>query len=100
MPSKLSADDLDSLADKLPDWSLSEDRLSIQRSLRFADFAEAFTFMTRAALMAERMNHHPDWRNVYNRLEISLTTHDLAGVSDLDLRMAKALNSVYQHFCH
>jgi 4a-hydroxytetrahydrobiopterin dehydratase len=100
MPNKLSPEDLTSLSDKLPDWQLSDDRLAIQRSFRFADFAEAFTFMTRAALMAERMNHHPDWRNLYNRVDVSLTTHDLEGVSDLDLRMAKALNSVYQHFCH
>jgi 4a-hydroxytetrahydrobiopterin dehydratase len=73
---------------KLPLWTLRDDASAIYRSFRFADFSEAFAFMTRVALIAEKANHHPEWSNVYNRVEITLTTHDAAGLSQRDVNMA------------
>lgn len=95
MPPKLPPTDLPPLLAKLPDWRLSETQDSLTRCFRFTDFADAFAFMTRVALMAERMNHHPDWRNAYNRVDITLTTHDCEGLSDLDIRLGRAIDSVY-----
>ncbi|HVI51004.1 MAG TPA: 4a-hydroxytetrahydrobiopterin dehydratase [Candidatus Sulfotelmatobacter sp.] len=95
MPAKLNPADLPTQLAKLPDWRLNETQDSLSRSFRFTDFAGAFTFMTRVALMAERMNHHPDWRNVYNRVDITLTTHDCGGLSDHDIRLARAIDSVF-----
>lgn len=79
------------LAD-LPLWSLRADGLAIQRELRFADFAEAFGFMARVAIHAEKQDHHPEWSNVYNRVSITLTTHDAGGVSARDVAMARAID--------
>ena len=76
----------------LPAWSLSADGLSITRTFRFADFAEAFGFMTRVAILAEKADHHPEWFNVYNRVEISLTTHDAGGLSKRDVALASAID--------
>ena len=79
------------LAD-LPDWTLADDGKSISRELKFADFNEAFGFMTRVALLADKMDHHPEWFNVYNKLEITLTTHDAGGLSERDVKVAKAVS--------
>jgi len=96
MPRRLEAAEHASILLKLPDWDMPEGaEEAIRRSYRFPDFADAFTFMTRVALMAERMNHHPDWRNVYNRVDVTLTTHDLGGLSDADIQLARAMDSVY-----
>lgn len=73
----------------LPQWSAREDGLAITRELTFSDFNEAFGFMTRVALHAERVNHHPEWFNVYNRVAIMLTTHDAGGISQRDIDMAQ-----------
>lgn len=73
-------------------WKLLEDRDAIQRVLTLKDFNEAFGLMTRIALLAEKMNHHPEWQNVYNRLTITLTTHDVKGLSARDIRMAKFID--------
>jgi 4a-hydroxytetrahydrobiopterin dehydratase len=75
----------------LPGWELREGRLC--RTLRFPDFVQAFAFMARVALLAERMNHHPDWSNAYNRVEIALSTHDLGGLSTLDLELARQIDA-------
>ena len=80
------------LAAELPGWSLREGRLC--RSLRFADFAAAFAFMTRVAAEAERLGHHPDWSNVYSRVEIALSTHDLGGLSPLDVALAHRIDQL------
>ena len=81
----------------LPDWRTSSgDRPAIERSLKFADFNAAFGFMTRVALMADKMDHHPEWSNVYNRVEILLTTHDAGGVTELDLRLARFIDDAAQ----
>jgi 4a-hydroxytetrahydrobiopterin dehydratase len=77
----------------LPDWAAHPgDRPAITRTLKFADFNAAFGFMTRVALLADKMDHHPEWSNVYNRVEVLLTTHDADGVTELDLRMARFIN--------
>jgi 4a-hydroxytetrahydrobiopterin dehydratase len=66
----------------------------LHRDCAFADFNQAFGFMTRVALIAERMNHHPEWRNVWNRVEIDLVTHDSGGITQLDLDMARAIEEL------
>jgi 4a-hydroxytetrahydrobiopterin dehydratase len=74
---------------RLPKWSpVPGDRDAIQRTFRFSDFTAAFGFMTRIALMAEKMDHHPEWSNVYNRVDVVLTTHDANGVTELDVTLA------------
>ena len=77
---------------QLPAWTLRDDTSAIYRSYKFADFSEAFAFMTRVALLAEKDNHHPEWSNVYNRVEITLTTHDANGLSQRDVNMAWAID--------
>jgi 4a-hydroxytetrahydrobiopterin dehydratase len=72
----------------LPGWTLTDDGLAITRKFRFADFREAFAFMTRVALAAERADHHPEWNNVYNRVDIRLTTHDAGGLTERDFALA------------
>lgn len=81
------------LAD-LPGWTRHEGRDALTRRFQFADFNAAFGFMGRVALLAEAMNHHPEWFNVYNRVDVTLTTHDANGVTALDLRMARFMNSI------
>ena len=77
----------------LPGWTVAAgDRPAISRSLRFVDFNAAFAFMARVALKAETMDHHPEWSNVYNRIDILLTTHDAGGVTELDLTLARFIN--------
>ncbi|MBU6165252.1 MAG: 4a-hydroxytetrahydrobiopterin dehydratase [Alphaproteobacteria bacterium] len=80
------------LASQLPDWALEGEHL--KRSVRFADFSRAFAFMTRVALLAEAQDHHPEWFNVYNRVDIALTTHDAGGLSARDVRLAKAIDAL------
>ncbi|WP_339873228.1 4a-hydroxytetrahydrobiopterin dehydratase [uncultured Brevundimonas sp.] len=78
----------------LSGWSAAAgDRPAIERALKFADFNTAFAFMTAVALLAEKMDHHPEWSNVYNRVEILLTTHDAGGVTDNDIRMARFIDA-------
>ena len=81
MPAKKSASDF-------PGWTKVEGRDAVARTFTFADFNAAFGFMTRIALMADRLDHHPEWFNVYNRVEITLTTHDVDGLSELDRKLA------------
>jgi 4a-hydroxytetrahydrobiopterin dehydratase len=76
----------------LPAWTLREDGLAITRDFRFVDFSEAFAFMTRIALIAEKHDHHPEWSNVYNRVSITLTTHDAGGLSERDIKAARAID--------
>lgn len=81
----------EALLAELPEWSLREDGLAITRTFRFADFSEAWAFMNRVALHAEKADHHPEWFNVYNRVEVRLTTHDADGLSARDAAMARAM---------
>lgn len=79
---------------ELPDWALRADGLAIERRFKFRDFSEAFAFMTRVALLAEKADHHPEWANVYNRVDIVLTTHDAGGLSQRDVALAKAIGGL------
>lgn len=79
---------------QLSGWSLAREGKAIARTFTFADFSEAFGFMTRAALLAEQADHHPEWFNVYNRVEVTLTTHDAGGLSTRDVAMAKAMDAL------
>jgi len=89
---RLSSDEREEALVNLPDWILRDDGLAIARDFKFADFREAWGFMTRIALTAEKMDHHPEWWNVYNRVSITLTTHDAGGLSERDVRMAEAID--------
>jgi len=88
----LTAEQINALADELPQWSLVDGKL--HRELRFADFNEAFGFMTRVALIAETMGHHPEWSNVWNRVVIYLTTHDAGGLSSWDVQLAQRIDQL------
>jgi 4a-hydroxytetrahydrobiopterin dehydratase len=77
---------------QLEGWSAAEGRDAIVKTFRFADFNQAFGFMTRVALVAETLDHHPEWFNVYNRVEVLLATHDVDGVSALDVTLAKFMD--------
>lgn len=77
---------------ELPGWRQAEGREAITRSFRFRDFRDAFAFMARTALEAERLDHHPEWTNVYNRVEATLATHDAGGVTGFDLALARAMD--------
>jgi 4a-hydroxytetrahydrobiopterin dehydratase len=80
--------------DALPDWDYDEARDAISRAFTFNNFGEAFAFMTQVALMAEKADHHPEWSNVYNRVDITLTTHDAGGLSSRDVDMAAAIDGL------
>lgn len=77
---------------RLPEWRFDALRHALTRQFVFANFVQAFAFMTQVAQLAEHMNHHPEWCNVYNRVDVVLTTHDAAGVTDLDVDMALAMD--------
>ncbi len=87
------AERIDAL-DGLPEWDYDEGRDAITRGIVFTDFAEAFGFMAQVALLAERMDHHPEWKNVYNRVDILLTTHDAGGLSARDVELAGAIDDI------
>lgn len=89
-PTRLSHTDLQSALKTLCGWSLQADKL--HRQFQFQDFNQAFGFMTRLALVAETLGHHPEWFNVYNRVTIDLTTHDAGGITALDVRFAQKAN--------
>jgi 4a-hydroxytetrahydrobiopterin dehydratase len=80
--------------DVLSDWDYDEARDAISRRFVFADFPEAFAFMTRVALLAERADHHPEWSNVWNRVDILLTTHDAGGLSQRDVALAQEIDAI------
>ena len=75
-------------------WSIVQDRDAIFKQFKFKSFVEAFSWMTAAALCAEKMNHHPEWSNVYNRVQVTLMTHDIDGLSDLDIKLAQKMNQL------
>ncbi len=92
MVEKLAGDARRDALATLDSWAEVEDRDAIQKSFRFQDFNEAFGFMGRIALMAEKMDHHTEWFNVYNRVDITLSTHDAGGVSERDIALAKFID--------
>jgi len=89
---RLSDDELASALAELPGWSVVAGKL--HREYRFADFNAAFGFMTRVALEAERVNHHPDWSNVWNRVVVDLVTHDAGGLTASDVKLAKTMEAL------
>jgi 4a-hydroxytetrahydrobiopterin dehydratase len=90
----LSEADLADAIEALPDWDYDEARDALTRSVAFPDFAAAFAFMTRVALLAEKADHHPEWTNVWNRVDILLTTHEAGGLSTRDVAMAEAIDAL------
>lgn len=94
MVERLDAAGRAALAADLPGWAMAEGRDAIVRRFQFADFSAAWGFMARVALLAEAQDHHPEWSNVWNKVEILLTTHDAGGLSARDLRLAKAIDAV------
>jgi 4a-hydroxytetrahydrobiopterin dehydratase len=94
MAQKLTAEARKAAIGKLSQWSEVSGRDAITRKFTFKDFNEAFGFMTRAALVAEKMDHHPEWFNVYKTVDVTLSTHDAGGVTDLDIKLAEAMNKL------
>ena len=94
MSAKLDPALLPGLLSQLPRWSLDPEAVAISRHLEFADFNEAFAFMTRVALMAERKDHHPDWSNAYNVVDVTLTTHDARGLTMKDIELARFIDRI------
>jgi len=88
---KLEADAIRKALEALKGWSLRDDGLAIVKSFKFGNFAEAFGFMSECAIVAEKLNHHPEWSNVYSRVKVCLTTHDSQGVTERDLLLASAM---------
>ena len=94
MIKKLDSEQRAALSRTLPDWRHEPERDALVRSFRFKDFVEAFGFMTRVALLAEKADHHPEWSNVYNPVEILLTTHDCDGLSQSHIDLAKKIDEL------
>jgi 4a-hydroxytetrahydrobiopterin dehydratase len=82
------------LPERLPLWQLAEDGKALQRVFKFRDFSEAWGFMSRVALLAEKLDHHPDWSNVWNQVAIVLSTHDSGGLTSLDQTLAEAIDEL------
>jgi 4a-hydroxytetrahydrobiopterin dehydratase len=93
MTDKLAGDARGRALAELSGWTVVTGRDAIRKEFRFKDFNAAFAFMTRVALMAEKMDHHPEWSNVYNRVDITLTSHDANGLTERDIRLAKFIDS-------
>ncbi len=94
MVERLSDEDRADALDGLDEWDYDDARDAIVRRFAFADFSAAFAFMTRVALLAEKADHHPEWSNVWNRVEIALTTHDAGGLSHRDIALAEAIDAL------
>ena len=92
MAERLSTEARRSALTALPGWTDTPDREAIARTFIFKDFNEAFGFMARAALIAEKLDHHPEWFNVYNRVEVTLATHDAGGVTERDIKLAQEMD--------
>ena len=92
-PKRLTQDEIQNELGNISDWVLVEGREAIQRTFNFNDFKDAWSFMSKSALKAEEMGHHPEWFNVYNRVEVTLATHDCAGLSKLDFELAAFMNA-------
>ena len=94
MIAKLTAAERDGALKELRNWQMVKDRDAIQRSFKFRNFSEAWGFMARVALLAESQDHHPEWFNVYNKVDITLSTHDAGGLSARDVKLAKTIDAV------
>ena len=95
---KLSDDEIKKEIEKHPDWTVEDGKLN--RTLEFDSFIQAFGFMTEVAIEAEKINHHPEWFNVYNRVKIDLVTHDMNGISNYDFKLASRIDRIYNSKHH
>ncbi|ESR26017.1 Pterin-4-alpha-carbinolamine dehydratase [Lutibaculum baratangense AMV1] len=93
MADRLGATEREAALSELDGWEPVEGRDAIAKSFRFKTFNEAFGFMARVALRAEKLNHHPEWSNVYNRVDVTLSTHDAGGLTELDVKLAKSMDA-------
>lgn len=91
---KLDQDAVQQALADVDDWRLSEDGCAISRDFSFGDFTQAFAFMTECALVAEKMDHHPEWFNVYRRVDVRLTTHDVGGLTTHDFKLAATMDKI------
>jgi 4a-hydroxytetrahydrobiopterin dehydratase len=98
MPDILDKPDLKKALETLEDWKLGENARGIHKSFVFKNFSEAFGFMTRVALAAEKLDHHPEWFNVWNTVDITLTTHSAGGITELDVKLAKKIDKIAAGF--
>ncbi len=89
----LSTAEISNYCEAIPLWKLKDNK-SLSRKFHFKNFIQAFAFMTKVAIIAEKMSHHPEWSNVYADVEINLTTHDLGGLSNLDFKLAKSIDEL------
>jgi 4a-hydroxytetrahydrobiopterin dehydratase len=94
MDKRLKPAELASLSETLPDWTEDDKAGQLHRQFSFKDFSEAFAFMTRVALLAEKAGHHPDWSNSYKTVDIVLSTHDAGGITDKDVALARAIDGL------
>jgi 4a-hydroxytetrahydrobiopterin dehydratase len=94
MPTRLTEAERSNLPQVLPHWTLVSGRDAIRREFRFADFSTAWAFMSRVALLAEKLDHHPEWSNVWNMVRIELSTHDAGGLSGNDVALAQAIDAL------
>ena len=94
MTEKLSDSDVTEALSELDGWTRAEGREAIYKKFKFVDFRHAFTFMEDVAVEADEMSHHPEWLNVYNRVEVTLTTHDVGGLSELDFDLAAIMDEI------
>jgi 4a-hydroxytetrahydrobiopterin dehydratase len=93
-PTRLTDAERATLATTLPAWALRDDGLAIHREFKFKDFSAAWGFMARVAMAAEKLDHHPEWSNVWNKVEITLSTHDAGGLTGNDVALAKAIDAL------
>lgn len=96
MVERLSEAERADALDALSDWDYDDGRDAITRRVTFPDFPSAFAFMTRVAILAEKADHHPEWSNIYNRVDILLTTHDAGGLSHRDVELADAIDAILE----
>ncbi len=94
MENRISEEQRNLFLEENTDWSHEPERDAIKKTFKFKNFSQAFAFMTRIAMKAEKMCHHPEWFNVYNRVDVTLTTHDVDGLSEKDLKMAKYMENI------
>ena len=95
MAAKMSPTEITENLSRVAGWTRLPDREAIQKTFSFKDFCEAFSWMTRLALLAEKMDHHPEWLNVYNKVEVTLASHDVNGLSERDFQLAELMNEAY-----
>jgi 4a-hydroxytetrahydrobiopterin dehydratase len=96
MVEKMTDTEILQALENIDSWDLNDEQTSISKTFKFKNFSQAWAFMSRAALLAEKMNHHPEWFNVYNRVDVTLNTHDVGGLSEHDFKMARLMDKFSQ----